>query len=203
MRLRIAHRDPDSGRARTALRRGTSLPLLPAMNSSDPRPTKDTKRPRTDGADDRTRTAVQQACDGELANKEWRARDQLANAEWHARADVVEMQARVEERFRKNRSRYNRMGKDARALSPRECHAILANDARARAHAMDMANPTPGATSRPRTDGAPDGKDGSPRSLVSASPQSSKPTYLVTTVPFPTSEISTTISLREHLGNQK
>ena len=76
------------------------------MNSSDYRPTKDTERPRTDGADDRTRTAVQQACDDELANKEWRARDQLANAEWHARADVVEMQARVEERFRKNRSRF-------------------------------------------------------------------------------------------------
>ena len=95
------------------------------------------------------------------------------------------------------------MSKDARALSPRECHAILAKDARARAHAKEIANPTPGATSRPRTDGASDGKDGSPRSLVSASPQSSKPTYLVTTVPFPTSEIPTTISLREHLGNQK
>ena len=55
VRLRIAHRDPDSAHVRTTLRRGTSLPLLPAMNSSDYRPTKDTERPRTDGAaDDRT-----------------------------------------------------------------------------------------------------------------------------------------------------
>ena len=79
----------------------------------------------------------------------------------------------------------------------------MANDAIPAPSWMCMANPTPGATSRPRTDGASDGKDGSPRSLVSASPQSSKPTYLVTTVPFPTSEIPTTISPREHLGNQK
>ena len=86
----------------------------------------------------------------------------------------------------------------------------MANDAMPSPSWMGMGNPTPGATSRPRTDDAPDGKDGSPRSLVSASPQSSKPTYLVTTVPFPTSEmeqwsrrIPTTISLREHLGNQK
>ena len=171
------------------------------MNSSDYRPTKDTKRPRTDGADDRTRTAVQQACDDELANKEWRARDQLANAEWHARADVVEMQARVEERFRKNRSRYNRMGKDARALSPRECHAILAKDARARAHAMEMANPTPGATSRPRTDDAPDGKDGSPRSLVPGPMYKLSAAQHVNVERHPRE--SACISLREHLGGRE
>ena len=52
-------------------------------------------------------------------------------------------------------------------------------------------------------DDAPDGKDGSPRSLASAAPPSSKPAYLVATVPFSTSEIPTSICLREHLGNQK
>ena len=135
------------------------------MNSSDSRPTKDTKRPRTDGADDRTRTAVQQACDDQLANE--------------------------------FRDRY------LRAVSGR-------TDGLAIAFASDEKDGCPKRTVSPRTDDASDGKDGSPRSLASAAPQSSKPTYLVTSVPFPTSEmeqwsrrIPTTISLREHLGNQK
>ena len=119
VRLRIAHRDPDSAHVRTTLRRGTSLPLLPAMNSSDSRPTQDTKRPRTDGADDRTR----------------------------------------------------------------------------------MGNPTPGATSRPRTDDAPDGKDGSPRSLVSGPMCKVSAAQHVNVERHPRE--SACISLREHLGGRE
>ena len=119
------------------------------MNSSDDRPTKQQKRPtHEDIPDVRTRTAVQQAYDNERANPGgWKER--------HARADVKAWHAKLEERARRRRAQAKKTANDARAVSPRTCHA------------MEMANSIPGATSRPRTDDAPDEKDGSPPSKSS------------------------------------
>ena len=55
----------------------------------------------------------------------------------------------------------------------------------------------------PYDDASSDGKDGSPPSPASAAPAPSKPTYLATTVPFPTSEICGSASLRAIDGSEE
>ena len=121
---------PSATQIRTSLRRAAPLLLPPAMKSSDYRPTKQQKRPTHEGiADDRTRA------------REARAKKTANDARSDGASDGKDGSPR---------SRYKEMA----------CTNLqMANDAMPSPSWMGMANPTPGATSRPRTDDAADGKD--------------------------------------------